>query len=83
MATEGVTNLNEALPTSIGVRMYVVAKHAHSDWIAEYYNFWSNLAFCVAALIGIKRCVELKLSVAFWAAEVVMCFGIGFGSMIV
>ncbi|CAB9520342.1 expressed unknown protein [Seminavis robusta] len=60
----------------------VVARHAHSDWIAEYYNFWSNLAFCFAGLIGMKRCVELKLTGAFWAAEVVMCFGIGFGSMI-
>ncbi|CAB9500100.1 Alkaline ceramidase [Seminavis robusta] len=58
----------------------LVAKHAHSDWVAEYYNTWSNLPFYMVAIFGMKRCVEMKLNRSFWAAEVVMFLGIGIGS---
>lgn len=59
----------------------VVASHAHDDWIAEYYNTWSNLIFMLVALAGLKRCRSDGLKWSFWGAEVII-FLTGIGSFL-
>lgn len=59
----------------------VVASHAHHDWIAEYYNTWSNMTFCLVALVGFWRCRSDGLKWSFWTAESIMMM-IGIGSFL-
>lgn len=66
---------------------HVVSSHAYHDWISEWWNSWTNLAFVVAGAYGWSKAAEKRaypsrsLPRSFWWTELTM-FVIGMGSFL-